>query len=43
MGIEVTYYSVIYDLIEDSKRLLSGLLEPIFQKNIRPGRSKRSI
>ena len=34
MGIEVTYYSVIYDLIEDSKRLLSGLLEPIYSEKI---------
>ena len=33
-GIEVTYYSVIYDLIEDSKRLLSGLLEPIYSEKI---------
>ena len=33
-GIEVSYYSVIYDLIEDSKRLLSGLLEPIYSEKI---------
>ena len=33
-GIEVSYYSVIYDLIEDTKRLLSGLLEPIYSEKI---------
>ncbi len=33
-GIEVAYYSVIYDLIEDTKRLLSGLLEPIYSEKI---------
>ncbi len=33
-GIEISYYSVIYDLIEDSKRLLSGLLEPIYSEKI---------
>ena len=34
LGIEIIYYSVIYDLIEDVKRLLSGLLEPIFSEKI---------
>ena len=33
-GIEVSYYSVIYDLIEDIKRLLSGLLNPIYSEKI---------
>ena len=33
-GIEINYYSVIYDLIEDTKRLLSGLLDPIFSEKI---------
>ena len=33
-GIEVNYYSVIYDLIEDTKRLLSGLLKPIYSEKI---------
>ena len=33
-GIEASYYSVIYDLIEDTKRLLSGLLEPIYSEKI---------
>ena len=33
-GIDVAYYSVIYDLIEDTKRLLSGLLEPIYSEKI---------
>ena len=33
-GIEVAYYSVIYDLIEDTKRLLSGLLKPIYSEKI---------
>ena len=33
-GIEVSYYSVIYDLIEDTKRLLSGLLKPIYSEKI---------
>ena len=32
--IEANYYSVIYDLIEDTKRLLSGLLEPIYSEKI---------
>lgn len=32
--IEVNYYSVIYDLIEDTKRLLSGLLKPIYSEKI---------
>ena len=34
LGIEISYYSVIYDLIEDVNRLLSGLLEPIFSEKI---------
>ena len=33
-GIEVNYYSVIYDLIEDTRRLLSGLLKPIYSEKI---------
>lgn len=33
-GIEINYYSVIYDLIEDIKRLLSGLLDPIYSEKI---------
>ena len=33
-GIEARYYSVIYDLIEDIKRLLSGLLNPIYSEKI---------
>ena len=33
-GIEASYYSVIYDLIEDIKRLLSGLLNPIYPEKI---------
>ena len=33
-SIEVNYYSVIYDLIEDTKRLLSGLLKPIYSEKI---------
>jgi translation initiation factor IF-2 len=33
-GIEASYYSVIYDLIEDIKRLLSGLLNPIYSEKI---------
>ncbi|RPG44195.1 MAG: translation initiation factor IF-2 [Gammaproteobacteria bacterium TMED112] len=33
-GIEVNYYSVIYDLIEDTKRLLTGLLKPIYSEKI---------
>tara|TARA_X000000950_G_scaffold250438_1_gene311091 strand:+ start:2018 stop:4108 length:2091 start_codon:yes stop_codon:yes gene_type:complete len=33
-GIEVNYYSVIYDLIEDARRLLSGLLKPIYSEKI---------
>ena len=33
-GVQIDYYSVIYDLIEDSKRRLSGLLEPIFSEKI---------
>ena len=33
-GIEANYYSVIYDLIEDTRRLLSGLLKPIYSEKI---------
>jgi len=33
-GVQIDFYSVIYDLIEDSKRRLSGLLEPIFSEKI---------
>ena len=33
-GIEVNYYSVIYNLIEDTRRLLSGLLKPIYSEKI---------
>ena len=33
-GIEGNHYSVIYDLIEDTRRLLSGLLKPIYSEKI---------
>jgi len=33
-GIEVRYYSVIYDIIEDMKAALTGLLEPELRENI---------
>ena len=33
-GIEVNYYSVIYDLIEDTRRRRSGLLKPIYSEKI---------
>lgn len=31
-GVEVRHYTVIYDLLEDVKRILSGLLEPEIKK-----------
>ncbi|MBL6819695.1 MAG: translation initiation factor IF-2 [SAR86 cluster bacterium] len=33
-SIEINYYSVIYNLLEDIKRLLSGLLDPIYSEKI---------
>lgn len=32
-GIEIRYYSIIYDVINDVKAVLSGLLSPILQEN----------
>ena len=33
-GIEIRYYSVIYELIEDVKAAVSGLLAPEIRENI---------
>ena len=33
-GIDIKYYSIIYELIEDIKNLLSGLLKPELKENI---------
>jgi len=33
-GIEIRYYSVIYDIIDDVKALMSGMLSPDSQENI---------
>ncbi len=33
-GVDVRYYSVIYNIIDDTKALLSGLLKPELQENI---------
>ena len=33
-GVEIRYYSVIYDLIDDIKHALSGLLKPEIRENI---------
>ena len=33
-GIEIRYYSVIYDIIDDIKAMMSGLLSPDSQENI---------
>ena len=32
-GIEIRYYSIIYDLIDDVKKAMSGLLAPTFKEN----------
>lgn len=32
--VDVLYFSVIYDIVESIKALMSGLLEPVFQENI---------
>ena len=33
-GIDLTYYSIIYELIDDAKAKLSGLLDPIIREEI---------
>ncbi|MBN2418808.1 MAG: translation initiation factor IF-2, partial [Deltaproteobacteria bacterium] len=33
-SIDIRYYDVIYDLIEDIKKAMAGLLEPIYKENI---------
>lgn len=33
-GVDIRYYSVIYNIIDDTKALLSGLLKPELQENI---------
>ena len=33
-GVDIKYYSIIYELIDDIKNLLSGLLKPDFSENI---------
>ena len=32
-GIDIRYYSIIYDLIDDIKSLLSGMLKPLIREN----------
>ena len=32
-GVEIRYHSIIYELIEDAKLALTGLLDPDFQEN----------
>ena len=32
-GVEVRYYSVIYDVADDLKRALTGMLDPLFKEN----------
>jgi len=32
-GIEIRYYSIIYDLVDDVKKAMSGLLAPTFKEN----------
>lgn len=32
-GVEIRYYSIIYDLIDDMKRVLGGMLSPIIKEN----------
>ena len=32
-GIEIRYYSVIYDIIDDAKQMLSGMLAPTLREN----------
>src|SRR5690606_39446832 len=34
-GLELRYYSVIYDIIDDVKKAMSGLLEPELREEIR--------
>lgn len=31
-GVEVRYYSIIYDAADDVKRMMSGLLDPVYQE-----------
>ena len=33
-GVEIRYYSIIYELADDMKALLSGMLTPILRENI---------
>ena len=33
-GVEIRYYSIIYDLVDDAKALLSGMLAPQLRENI---------
>ncbi|MDR3186823.1 MAG: translation initiation factor IF-2 [Holosporaceae bacterium] len=42
-GIQIKYYSVIYDLIDDVKALLSGLLTPDVKENILGSAEVRKI
>ena len=32
-GVEIRYYSVIYDVADDLKRALTGMLDPVFKEN----------
>ncbi len=42
-GVEVRYYSVIYELIDDVKAAMSGLLAPAFEEEITGGAEIRAI
>jgi translation initiation factor IF-2 len=42
-GIQIKYYSIIYDLIDDIKALLSGLLAPNIKENILGSAEVRKI
>jgi translation initiation factor IF-2 len=33
-GVEIRHYSVIYELVEDVRRAMAGLLEPIIRENV---------
>ncbi len=42
-GVEIRYYSIIYDLIEDSRRMLSGLLAPAQRERFLGNASIREV
>jgi len=42
-GVEIRYYSIIYDLIEDMRGALSGLLAPILRERLVGNASIRDV